>query len=92
MTLCDLCGQEKQCRPREIEGKEYDLCSACWKPLAQKLKGKGRAMRERETVFLPPPPLITTAPEPKEPKPSPGEPPKIWGGARMPQSAGRARV
>ena len=92
MIQCDLCGHEKACRPREIEGKQYDICSACWKPWAQKLKGKGRAMRERETVFLPPPPLITTAPEPKEPMPSPGGPPKIWSGTRMPPSTGRARV
>ncbi len=92
MIQCDLCGQEKACRPREIEGKQYDICSACWKPWAQKLKGKGRAVRERETVFLPPPPLITTTPEPKEPMPSPAGPPKIWSGARVPQVTGRARA
>jgi hypothetical protein len=46
--------------------------------LAEKLKGKGREIKEREMVFLPP----TVTPEPKheEPKPVPGEPPKIWGG------------
>ena len=44
MIQCDLCGQEKACRPREIEGKQYDICSAGWKPWAQKLKGKGRAV------------------------------------------------
>lgn len=77
MILCDLCGQPKECRQREIEGKEYDICSDCWTPLAAKLKGKGRVRKEQEMVFLPP---VTTAPEPKEPKPSPpGEPPKIWG-------------
>lgn len=76
MILCDLCGEAKRCRPREIEGKEYDICGDCWKPLAQKLKGKGREVGERETVFLPP---VTTPPaEPKEVKPAPGEPPKIW--------------
>ena len=78
MVLCDLCGEAKKCEPREIEGKEYDICSECWKPLAQKLKGKGREIKERETVFIPP---VTTAPEPKETKPAPGEPPKIWGSA-----------
>jgi hypothetical protein len=77
MTLCDLCGEVKRCLPRGIEGKEYDICSECWNPLAQKLKGKGRVKREREMVFLAP---VTTAPEPKEIKPVPGEPPKIWGG------------
>jgi hypothetical protein len=82
MILCDLCGQAKQCQQREIEGKQYDICSGCWNPLAQKLKGKGRVKKEREMVFLPP---LTTPPEPKETKPLPGEPPKIWGGAGKPQ-------
>jgi ribosome-binding protein aMBF1 (putative translation factor) len=81
MILCDLCGQAKKCRSREIDGKEYDICSDCWNPLAVKLKGKGRAKQEHETVFLPP---RTTAPETKETKPSPGEPPKIWSGAGKP--------
>jgi len=77
MVICDLCGEAKQCRAREIEGKEYDICSDCWTPIAQKLKGKGR--EQRETVFLPSP--ETQAPEPKEVKQLPGEPPKIWGNA-----------
>jgi hypothetical protein len=80
MVLCDLCGEAKLCRPRQIVGKEYDICAACWKPLAARLKGKGREIRERETVFLPPPPVIQE-PEPKEIKPVPGQPPKIWGRA-----------
>jgi len=76
MVLCALCGEAKACRTKEIEGKEYDICGVCWKPIAARLKGKGRAVKERETVFLPP---VTVAPEPKETKPAPGEPPKIWG-------------
>jgi ribosome-binding protein aMBF1 (putative translation factor) len=80
MILCDLCGQAKKCRSREIDGKEYDICSDCWNPLAVKLKGKGRAKQEQETVFLP----RTMAPETKETKPSPGEPPKIWSGLGKP--------
>ena len=78
MILCDLCGEKKECAPREIEGKIYDICSECWTPLAAKLKGKGRVKKDREMVFLPP---LTTEPAPKEPKPLPGEPPKIWGRA-----------
>lgn len=74
MLLCDLCGKEKNCRSREIEGKEYDICSECWTPLAAKWKGKGRP--PKETVFLPPPAI--QVPEPRETKPTPGEPPKIW--------------
>jgi hypothetical protein len=78
VILCDLCGQAKECQQREIEGKEYDICAECWNPLAEKLKGKGRKIKEREMVFLP----STVTPEPKheEPMPVPGEPPKIWGG------------
>lgn len=78
MILCDLCGEEKKCRRREIEGKEYDICSECWTPIAKKLKGKGRVVME--TVFLPP--MIQT-PEPAETKPTPGEPPKIWSQDRV---------
>jgi hypothetical protein len=50
-------------------------------PMTAKLQGKGRVLKEHETVFLPP-----VIPEPKheEPKP-PGEPPKIWGGVSKPQ-------
>ena len=51
---CCLCGKAKDCLQTEIEGKEYDICSECWNPLAQKLRGKGRAIH-RETVFLRPP-------------------------------------
>jgi ribosome-binding protein aMBF1 (putative translation factor) len=79
MVLCDLCGQAKDCMQKEIEGKEYDICSECWKPLAEKLKGKGRARKERETIFLPAP---TGEQEPEISKPLPGGPPKIWGEKR----------
>jgi ribosome-binding protein aMBF1 (putative translation factor) len=82
MVLCDLCGQSKECLQKEIEGKEYDICTDCWNPLAEKLKGKGRIKKEKETVFLPP---LTKEPEPPEPQPVPGEPPKIWGGVRTPE-------
>ncbi len=78
MILCDLCGQTKECSQKTIEGKEYDLCSDCWNPLAEKLKGKGRVKRKvRESVFLPP---LTKEPEPPPSKPLPARP-KIWGEA-----------
>ena len=54
MIVCDLCGETKACLPKEIEGKEYDICAECWEPLAQRLKGKGR-MKKHDIVFLPPP-------------------------------------
>src|SRR5260370_30882512 len=50
MIICDLCGETKDCLQKEIEGKEYDICSECWNPFAQKLRGKGR-LKNRETVF-----------------------------------------
>ena len=81
MILCDLCGQARECLQKEIEGKEYDICAECWNPVAEKLKGKGRKIKERETVFLPP---LTKEPETHEAKPVPGEPPKIWGRGGLP--------
>ena len=74
MINCDLCGETKDCLPKEIQGREYDICSECWNALAQKLKGKGR--RIRETVLLPP---RTPKEREEEEPPLPGGPPKIWG-------------
>jgi len=76
MILCDMCGEAKECVQKAIEGREYDICTECWNPLAEKLKGKGRIKKEREMVFLPAP---TAEPEPQPSAPNPGEPPKIWG-------------
>lgn len=81
MIVCDLCGQARECLQKEIERKEYDICSECWTPLAERLKGKGRAKESRETVFLPPP---VKEREDEERKPLPGEPPKIWGSVGRP--------
>lgn len=76
MIICDLCGETKNCSSKVIEDREYDICSECWAPIAERLKGKGRP-KNPETVFLPTP---THLQEPEEePKPIPGEPPKIWG-------------
>lgn len=82
MVICDLCGEAKDCQLKEIEGKEYDICSACWNALAQRLKGKGRA-KHRENVFLPPPRPIKEREE-EEPQPLPGEPPVIQGAVPVP--------
>ena len=79
MITCDLCGEPKNCLVREIEGKEYDICSDCWNPLAQKLAGKGRA-RDREIVLLPAP---NKQREEEVSEPLPGEPPKIWGATNI---------
>ena len=77
MILCDLCGQARECLQKEIEGREFDICADCWRPLEEKLKGKGRVRREREMVVLP----ARTAPEIEEPGTAPGSPPKIFGEA-----------
>lgn len=80
MITCDLCGKEKDCLQKEIDGKVYDICSECWEPLAQKLKGKGRE-KIREMVLLPP--RTTKEREEDEPKRHslPGGPPVIQGEA-----------
>ena len=36
MIICDLCDEAKDCLQKEIEGKEYDICSECWNPFAQR--------------------------------------------------------
>jgi hypothetical protein len=77
VILCDLCGQARECLQKEIEGREFDICADCWRPLEEKLKGKGRVRREREMVVLP----ARTAPEIEEPGTAPGSPPKIFGEA-----------
>lgn len=76
MIICDLCGEAKNCLQKEIEGKKYDICSECWNPFAQRLRGKGRK-KDRDTVFLPAPRALTQ--RENEEEPLPGEPPKIWG-------------
>lgn len=81
MITCDLCGKANDCLQEEIEGKKYDICPECWTPLAQKLKGKGRPIN-REAVLLPPPGVVTERKD-DEPEPLPGEPPKIYGAARL---------
>ena len=80
MITCDLCGKAKDCLPKEMEGKEYDICSECWEPLAQKLKGKGRE-KFREMVLLPPRTIKEREEEEFEPHSLPGGPPLIQGEA-----------
>lgn len=74
MILCDLCGEQKQCLQKEIDGREFDLCTDCWRALEEKLRGKGRVKKTRDTVLLP----TQIGAEP--PEMPPGLPPKIIGG------------
>lgn len=82
MVTCDLCGEAKECLQKEIEGKEYDVCSDCWTPFEQKLRGKGRT-KKQETVLLPPP-RPKGDQEDEGPEPLPEGPPKIWGHDEQP--------
>ena len=50
MIVCDLCGEERKCTSRQIEDREFDICEACWRPLAEKLSGKGRRKYEAEEL------------------------------------------
>src|SRR5260370_36650111 len=43
VILCDLCGNQKECFQKEIDGREFDICTDCWRPLEEKLRGKGRS-------------------------------------------------
>lgn len=76
MIICDLCGKEKTCLQKEIDGREYDICSECWEPLAEKLKEKGRS-KLSEMILLPPRSMKEL--EEKEKPPVPGGPPVIQG-------------
>jgi hypothetical protein len=73
MILCDLCGHARECLRKEIEGREFDICADCWRPLEEKLKGKGRIRRARDMVVL-----LPAIPETGEPGTPPGLP-KILG-------------
>ena len=52
MVVCDLCGQRKECFQRGIEGKEYDICSECWTPLAKRLEGKGKSKDDQKPTLV----------------------------------------
>jgi hypothetical protein len=76
---CDLCNEIRDCAQKEIDGREYDICSECWDSLSAKLTGKGRSKR-REFVTVPAQPTPDSPREPKQP-PMPGTPPTIYGSA-----------
>jgi hypothetical protein len=46
MISCDLCGEVKECLQKEIDGREFDICSECWRPVEEKLRGKGRVRKD----------------------------------------------
>ncbi len=74
LAICALCGESKESSSREIEGREYDLCTECWEMLSRKLSGKGRKIEQLPTVYIPP----LETPKEKPESPAPHEPPKIW--------------
>jgi hypothetical protein len=67
----------RDCVPKVIGDKEYEICLACWKVLEEKLKGKGKEIRIAEPVILLPDPRESRQREGEEP-PSPRETPIIW--------------
>lgn len=67
----------KECLQKEIDGREFDICADCWRPLEEKLKGKERVQKTREMAFLP----RRGMPEPEELKTPPRLSPKIIGQA-----------
>ncbi len=50
MMRCDLCGTADRCLQKVIDGKEFDICERCWRPLEEKLSGKGRAKETLEEI------------------------------------------
>ena len=50
---CDFCNKIKTCKHKDIEGKEYDVCAACWSEVEKKLKGKGRDKPVEITPWVP---------------------------------------
>jgi hypothetical protein len=35
MQKCDLCNEVRDCVPKVIGDKEYDICLECWKALEE---------------------------------------------------------
>src|SRR5260370_15738828 len=54
MIICDLCGDAKDCLQKEIEGKEYDICSEYWNPFTQKLEGERQCEESGNCVLATP--------------------------------------
>ena len=79
---CDLCDEIRNCVQKQIDGMEYDLCTACWNSLAEKLRGKGRKKR-RESIMLPALPR-PSGPRPETPPDAPKLPPDIIAGSMQP--------
>jgi ribosome-binding protein aMBF1 (putative translation factor) len=50
MISCDLCGKAGECLQKRIDGKEFDICEACWRPLEEKLSGKGRVKENADEL------------------------------------------
>ena len=77
---CDLCNEVRDCTPKVIGDKEYDICLECWKALEEKLRRKGREIGTVEPLILLPDPRESRQREDEEP-PFPGEPPIVWSGS-----------
>jgi len=78
---CDLCGRTRNCLPKLIEQKEYDMCFRCWSALKKKLRGKGRRLGQAEITLLA---LQPSNHEHIEDEPRPGDSPKVSDGFKKP--------
>lgn len=70
---CDLCGEIRDCMPRQIEHTEYDICAVCWEALMSKLEGKGRRKPGSPSAE---PPSVPELPRHAKER-FPGQPPDI---------------
>ncbi len=53
MIICDLCGIAKDCLQKEIEGKEYDICSVfrMLEPVRTKAEGERQSEESGNRVL-----------------------------------------
>ena len=51
MILCDLCGNQKECFQKEIDGREFDICADCWWPLGREAERQRAVEKEAGDGF-----------------------------------------
>jgi len=51
VILCDLCDNQKECFQKEIDGREFDICADCWRPLEEKLERQRAVEKEAGDGF-----------------------------------------
>jgi ribosome-binding protein aMBF1 (putative translation factor) len=51
VILCDLCGNQKDCFQKEIDGREFDICADCWWPLGREAERQRAVEKEAGDGF-----------------------------------------